>query len=468
MRVAPSAAVEGPQARAWADHLLTALGTSLRSEPRFDHPAFSWARSGLMALTGSEQGRPQLCPVSLTAQAEGALAALRTLAPEGALSDLDGAQLLAERAALAGHLRRGAISPGGSCRLLAAADGDIAVNLARDSDWDLLAAWLEVPVARDWEAVASAICARACAELVDRARLLGLGVAASSAGQYEPSEVTEWSALHTQLRALRPDFQARGAESASGASRRPRVVDLSSLWAGPLCGQLLQDCGAEVIKLESLQRPDGARLGPPAFFDLMNVGKRSVALDLQSAQGRGQLRELLLQADIVIEASRPRALRQLGIDAEAIVRERGSTWISLSGYGRGEPQEQWIAYGDDAGVAAGLSAILREATGERLFVGDAIADPLLGLHAALLAWASWCAGGRRQLALSLVGVLRECLAFDALPGQGGVRARHHDWSDLLRVAGCNASPPQARSSRGRAARLGEHTHEVLSARGIAC
>lgn len=468
VRAVPPVTADGLQARAWADHLLTALGTSFRSEARFEHPALSWARSGLMALTGSEQGPPQLCPVALTAQAEGALAALTTLAPDLAQAGHEGAQLLAERAAIAGHLRHGAISPGGSCRLLAAADGDIAVNLARDSDWALLPAWLEVPVALDWDSVAATVRERASAELVERAHLLGLAAAASPVRPLRIVDADAPPDLHTQLRAMRAAFQGRGLEAAPGVHERPLVIDLSSLWAGPLCAQLLQDCGAEVIKLESLQRPDGARLGPAAFFDLMNAGKRSVAIDFHSAQGRGQLRELLLQADIVIEASRPRALRQLGIDAEAIVRERGCTWISLSGYGAGEPQEHWIAYGDDAGVAAGLSAIMREVTSERLMVGDAIADPLLGLHAALLAWASWRAGGRRRLALSLVGVLRECLAFDAPPSQDALRARHREWSDLLRAAGCNAASPLARPTRQRAARLGEHTREVLSARGIAC
>src|SRR3546814_961112 len=104
--------------------------------------------------------------------------------------------------------------------------------------------------------------------------------------------------------------------------------------------------------------------------------------DLQSPRGRAQLRELLRGADIVIEASRPRALRQMGIDAETLLHEQPQlTWLALNGYGRGEPQEQWIAYGDDAGVAGGLTELQRRASGEAVFIGDAIADPLTGLHA---------------------------------------------------------------------------------------
>ena len=100
------------------------------------------------------------------------------------------------------------------------------------------------------------------------------------------------------------------------------VVDLSALWAGPLCGDLLAAAGATVVKVESPSRPDGARRGPAAFFDLLNWRKQSVALDLQRAEGPRLLHALVQRADVVIEASRPRALAQLGISARRLV-ERG-------------------------------------------------------------------------------------------------------------------------------------------------
>lgn len=243
--------------------------------------------------------------------------------------------------------------------------------------------------------------------------------------------------------------------------QRPRVLDLSSLWAGPLCGQLLHRLGADVVKLESTQRPDGARNGPPAFFDLMNAGKRSVALDLRSDEGRAQLRRLIAAADIVIEASRPRALRQMGFDAEALAREHRLTWISLSGYGRGEPQEQWIAYGDDAAVAAGLSDTLHRATGQALIVGDAIADPLTGLHAALAAWAGWQAGGGMLVSLALRDVVRHCLQFDLPAGDDALRVRQHEWTERAAADG-GARPPRARTARGVAPALGAYTADVIA------
>jgi hypothetical protein len=217
--------------------------------------------------------------------------------------------------------------------------------------------------------------------------------------------------------------------------RAPCVVDLSSLWAGPLCSHLLQRLGARVIKLESRQRPDGARQGTPEFFDLLHAGKESVVLDFDSAAGRQGLRALLAQADIVIEASRPRALRQLGIDAEQLLAEQpGLTWLSLTGHGRQPPQDEWIAYGDDAGVAAGLSGVMLALTGQPLFCGDAIADPLSGWHAALAALAGWQGGGGLY-ALSLVEVVRHCAQF-ALPATpAALRERWQEWQALLAEQG---------------------------------
>jgi crotonobetainyl-CoA:carnitine CoA-transferase CaiB-like acyl-CoA transferase len=159
-----------------------------------------------------------------------------------------------------------------------------------------------------------------------------------------------------------------------------------------------------VIKVESLGRPDGGRRGHAGFFDLMNGGKQSVALDFGSNEGRAALAGLIDAADIVIEGSRPRALRQLGLRREAAVA-RGAVWLAISGHG----EEERIGFGDDAAVAAGLSQIMEAGWGEPLFAGDAIADPLAGLYAALGGWAAWRAREGRLFDLSLRGVLAHAL-----------------------------------------------------------
>ena len=425
-------------ARRYAGTLLHALG---RSAARLDlvdeHPALAWAASGLMALTGRRDGAPQVCPAPLAACADGALTALAALAPALAFAGLRGSRLLAERAAITGFTRNGAIAPGGSCRLLEAADGAIALNLARPDDWTLLAAWLERDSITDWDAVAGALRDQAVGALVERGREVGLAVALDAMPE---AGATAWFSRNTVAAMGRSHNEA------------PRVIDLSSLWAGPLCGQLLSRAGAEVIKVESTRRPDGARQGPRAFFDLLNAGKASVALDFATADGRARLRALLESADIVIEGSRPRALRQLGIDAQALVRANpGLTWLSITGYGRAPAREQWIAYGDDAGVAAGLSTAQRAASGERLVVGDAIADPLTGLHAALAAWSAWQSGGG-LVEVSLTGVVAHCLAFDA-PAQGWA-ARAREWEAVLARSGMAPAMPRSRALSGLARPLG--------------
>ncbi len=421
-----------------------------------EHPALSWAHSGLMTLTGSADGQPLLCPVPLGTAADGALAALAALAPAGAFDDLRGSVLLTERAALNAHQRRGATSPGGACRILKTVDGAIALNLARDEDWALLPALFEVDAVEDERALEGLLAGITMHDSVERGRLLGLPICPVVP---PPSRPTPW-------------FQFGGPDALTGdatapKARAPIVVDLSSLWAGPLCSHLLQRCGANVIKVESTGRPDGARRGPAAFHDLLNAGKRSVALDLASSRGRAQLRDLLLRADIVIEASRPRALRQMGIAAEALLGERGNlTWISLTGYGRAEPQANWLAYGDDAGVAAGLSWLMQKVAGEAVFVGDAIADPITGIHAALAAWASWRAGGSRMIALSLVDVLRHIISFDAPADLQAWRARYAEWTQLAAQSGIRE--PSARAAAAPAAELGADTTAVLGEFSIPC
>lgn len=438
---------------AYANLLLSSLARPERvAEFSSEHPALAWAQSGLMSLTGQQNGAGQMCPVPLTTCADGALAALTALTNSKSFSDLNGAALLAERAAIAGHQRAGAVSPGGSCRLLQTVDGAIALNLAREDDWALLPAWLETKPLTDWTAIATLVREKTMHDLVEQGRLLGLAVCPVVPTPSNPvpwMQVTHHGLKQTKHRA------------------RPRVVDLSSLWAGPLCGHLLQACGADVIKVESLQRPDGARNGPPDFFDLLNAGKLSVALDLNEAKGRMQLRTLIASADIVIEASRPRALRQMGIHAEILINENpGLTWVSLTGYGRGEPQENWIAYGDDAGVAAGLSWMMQQATDELLIVGDAIADPLTGLHAALAAWLSYLSGGGQLLSLSLVDVVRHCIQFDRPSSKVAFRERMREWTGLAQNLG--ETPARARVPSAKAAALGADTQSVLAEWGIAC
>jgi crotonobetainyl-CoA:carnitine CoA-transferase CaiB-like acyl-CoA transferase len=219
------------------------------------------------------------------------------------------------------------------------------------------------------------------------------------------------------------------------------VVDLSSLWAGPLCASLLSAIGARVIKVESTRRPDGARRGPAGFYDLLNAGKESVALDFTDEDDRRRLRRLVESADVVIEGSRPRALEHLGIDARS---GRARVWLSITGHGRNQPMR--IGYGDDAAVAGGLVA--RDDDGP-LFIADAVADPITGLLGAVAVLDLLRNGG--------IWLVDLALARSAALAAGSASA------SAITIA--DAAPPRHRIPPRRAARLGDHNDAVLSRLG---
>jgi crotonobetainyl-CoA:carnitine CoA-transferase CaiB-like acyl-CoA transferase len=218
--------------------------------------------------------------------------------------------------------------------------------------------------------VEEGIAARTTATLVERASLLGLPLGALG-------EVT----------ATEPVVRTRLGD-ADPLDEPPVVVDLSSLWAGPLCGRLLLERGARVIKVESATRPDGADL-----YERMNAGKEVRRVDL-----RAELPAILAEADVVIEASRPRALQQLGIDAATVEGPR--VWVSITGYGRASNR---VGFGDDCAVAGGLVDWADDGTTPQ-FVGDAVADPLTGVAAAAAATQALQAGGRWLLDVALARV----------------------------------------------------------------
>jgi CoA-transferase family III len=381
-----------------------------------------WAASGAMALTGTPE-QPLGPPAGL----------VRSLDELGVtFPGLDALALLGERAALMGLWRRGTTSCGGSCRLVAARDAWLAVSLPRTEDLDAVPAWLELeqPPATTpaiWSAVSASAANRDPDELVGRAVLLGLPVCrvAEAAG---PGVVD--------------------VALGDAAPRDPRgllVVDLSSLWAGPLCGDLLAEAGATVVKVESTARPDGARRGPAPFFDLLNARKRSVALDFSSRTGARMLAELVHRADVVIEASRPRALEQLGIEAADVVARGGpQVWVSITAHGRSQGLR--VGFGDDAASAGGL-VVWHDGT--PMFCADAVADPLSGLTAASACLHALERGGRWLLDVSMAAA-SAAMAGPTLPADPELRAL----------------PPRARPAPHTAPVFGADTSAVLVELGL--
>lgn len=322
----------------------------------------------LSELTGFAEGPP----------IEAAPAVLDRMQRLGEPLGVDVLPLVTERAEIWSYSRNGRISCGGATRLLRTADGWMALSLARPDDEDLVPAWIDSTA--DWESIEARVASAASEDLVARGRLLGLPVAALSerAAPPEPS-------------------LAEHVGAAPPLDRSPVVVDLSSLWAGPLCTQLLRARDARVVKVEARTRPDGARRGPAEFFERMNGGKEQVTVEFTSSA----LLELIASADVVVESSRPRALEQLGIDARELLTSGPRVWLSITAHGRTSPQRDWVGFGDDAAVAGGLVAWWRDTP---CFLGDAIADPLTGVAAATAVAAALDAGGRWLIDCNLSGV----------------------------------------------------------------
>jgi hypothetical protein len=412
-----------------------------------------------MGLTGRADGPPLEAPGDVANCLDGAALALRLLAAaRGTPGPLDGAALLGERAAHFGHQRNGTVSNGGSCHLVAGGDGWLAVNLSRDSDLELLPAWLEGPVGDDpWDSVVSFARRHSVHPIADRAQLLGIPVAVVDGpdradrqvgGQDEqytargqPGPPAPW--LHDGAAQCPPPPRvlrdlALLAPSRAPSRARPLVVDLSALWAGPLAASFLVAANCRVVKVEDPRRPDPGRQGPRPFFDLLHGGKESVAMPVAAT---GLLAALVARADVVIEASRPRALEHLGIYAQP-----HQAWISITGYGRVGPWRNRVALGDDAAAGGGL-VTQEDEGGPPLFCADAAADPITGLHAAVAALAAVVGGvgGTVDIAMrEVVGHVLSC-GRSGQPGDPGPVA-----------------PPRSRTPMQAAAEMGADTDAVLA------
>ena len=320
--------------------------------------ASRWAMSGAMSLTGEPSGPPRQVPVGITLRME----QLATTIGEITGLSIDGPALLGERAAIAGFTRQGSRSVGGYAQLVESIDKPICINFARPDDLRSIPAWLQEEIDPNNRKELFSVLGKSKSEqLMKQADLLGIPLGVPGTEKHKhPARLTEGKTSNKQ-------------------AATTLVIEFGSLWASPLCGDLLRRSGCRVIKIESVSRPDGARRGPTGFFDLLNGGKESLALDFSDDRSLELLKKIVKEADVIIEGSRPRALRQLGIDAEIEV-EDGKVWVSITGYGRNGPRSKGVAFGDDAAVSGGL--FLKDPL---CFIADAVSDPSAGLLAATLA-----------------------------------------------------------------------------------
>ncbi|MGB6205425.1 CaiB/BaiF CoA transferase family protein [Mycobacterium sp.] len=178
-----------------------------------------------------------------------------------------------------------------------------------------------------------------------------------------------------------------------------KVLDLTTFWAGGYLTCYLGALGADIVKVESIQRPDGFRYSAAyphegddwyersALWQATNLNKRDITLDLTSQAGRELARRLAAQADVVVENFSPRVIEQFGLDYESLVALRADVIaVRMPGFGLDGPWRDYVGWALNIEQVSGMSAVTGYADGPPCNV-QGPADPIVGVHAgvALLA-----------------------------------------------------------------------------------
>jgi crotonobetainyl-CoA:carnitine CoA-transferase CaiB-like acyl-CoA transferase len=167
-----------------------------------------------------------------------------------------------------------------------------------------------------------------------------------------------------------------------------RVVDLTAVVMGPYCTQIMADMGADVVKIEPPEGDitryvaQGPTPGMNGVFMNVNRGKRSVVLDLRSAEGVAALRALIETADVFIHSMRGRAIAKLGFDYKSVAAINPQiVYTNCYGYSRRGPDADRPAYDDTIQAECGLPAVQKQLTGDATYVATIMADKVTGLTA---------------------------------------------------------------------------------------
>jgi crotonobetainyl-CoA:carnitine CoA-transferase CaiB-like acyl-CoA transferase len=191
-----------------------------------------------------------------------------------------------------------------------------------------------------------------------------------------------------------PRESAPRRQSAEAPLAGVRVVDFTAFWAGPAAAHALAALGADVIKIESIQRPDGIRYSGGMrtdvddwweygwVFHAMNTNKRSVTLDLQSDDGLGLVKKLVRQADVVIENFSPRVMDQFGLGADTLLELNSRiVVVRMPAFGLTGPWRDRVGFAPTMEQIAGLAWVTGLPDGLPVAPRGAC-DPLAGAHAA--------------------------------------------------------------------------------------
>jgi crotonobetainyl-CoA:carnitine CoA-transferase CaiB-like acyl-CoA transferase len=170
-----------------------------------------------------------------------------------------------------------------------------------------------------------------------------------------------------------------------------RVLDLTASLAGPYCTLVLSALGADVVKIEHPGRGDDTRSwGPPfwhgesATFLALNAGKRSLAIDLKTDDGREAMLRLVDESDVVVQSLRPGAAARLGVDFDSLARRNPRlVYCSISAYGNTGPLAQQPGYDPLMQAAAGIMSVTGEPDGPPVRCGISVVDQGTALWSAI-------------------------------------------------------------------------------------
>ncbi|MET8260536.1 CoA transferase [Micromonospora sp. NPDC005205] len=191
------------------------------------------------------------------------------------------------------------------------------------------------------------------------------------------------------------DFYAEARTDLSGPLQGVRVLDVTKVWSGPLATCVLADLGADVIRVELAHGRDGEV--PPVipgtslswFRQTVHRNKRSLGLDLRTAEGRAEFLRLVQVADVVVENYRPGTLARWGAGyADCRAVRPDVVFVSVSGWGQYGPGRDRPAYDPVVQAAGGWMALNGPVDGDPVRAPTFIADELAGLHAAIGALAA--------------------------------------------------------------------------------
>jgi len=183
----------------------------------------------------------------------------------------------------------------------------------------------------------------------------------------------------------------KNTSTAAGALADLRVLELGTLIAGPFCGQLLGDMGAEVIKIEAPGQGDPMRHWgpqprgePSVWWPVIGRNKKGITLDLRQPDGQGLFKELVRQSDVVIENFRPGTLEKWNCGWEDLSQLNPRLiLVRISGYGQTGPYAQRAGYGGIGEAMGGLRYIVGEPDRPPSRVGISIGDSLAAVHACM-------------------------------------------------------------------------------------